>query len=104
MNASDNVKFFIKHPTCELGCTKTSDSTEYININDPVSSDLLLGLEHLYYGCDCIIGRGFIGFYLIKNEKKYFGWIRLWLPSNALFISEYAILESSCDSIRFGVH
>jgi hypothetical protein len=104
MNAYDNVKFLIKHPYCGVGCARTSDSTEYININNPVSNDLLLVLEHLGWGCKCITDTSYIGFYLIKNSEKYFGWIKIWLPENAIFLSEYAILESSCDSIRFGVH
>jgi hypothetical protein len=106
MVAYDSLKLFTKHPSCNptIDCIQYCDSTEFINKNDSVSNAFCLAYGSIHMYCNCLGTNNFIGFSLMKNGKKYIGWIRLCVPSNVLKIDDYATLESSCDSIKFGMH
>jgi CRISPR/Cas system-associated endoribonuclease Cas2 len=54
--------------------------------------------------CGCYRDGHYIGLYLEKLGKKYFGWIQLSVQENSVNLSEYAVLESPCDSIKSGIH
>ena len=102
-NRIDSLMFICK-PFTNGPCKTALDSTMYVSDkNEIISSFMILNLMPVTgINCCTLETTKFVGFYLRKNNNKYFGWIRSSLNNGKLTIYDCAINKTPNDSIKAG--